>query len=113
MVFSISSGVASIRESVLPPYGVIKYEESAESRPPSIRGVGAVGLRTAIGMGVTPPKKSSIWSMRGGRREYKKRVWNMSKTYVKVSVLIKIARCKVVIQAPSILLDDSNAHSKY
>ena len=86
IVFSISSGVASINESVLDPYGVRRYEERADNNPPSSLGPACAGLLAAIGIGDVPPRKSSICSIRDGRREYKNKVCSISNTYNNVNL---------------------------
>lgn len=85
-VFSTSASVASwTRASELELYGVIRYEDKAESRP-SERWAWRAGCERRNGMIDTPPRKSSICNMRVGRREWMKSVWNISNIYRTVQI---------------------------
>ena len=78
-VFSTSASVASgMSASVLDEYGVIRYDERAERRPSDL-GAARAGSARRRGMTDEPPRKSSICSMRVGKRECRKSVWNISK----------------------------------
>jgi hypothetical protein len=79
-VLSISlSDASGITDSGFEPYGVIRYDDRADRSPPSFRGAGLGGAAPRSGIIDTPPRKSSIWSIRVGRSECTKRFWNISK----------------------------------
>ena len=59
----------------------MRYEDSAERRPSDLGAVRAGWLRRR-GMIEAPPRKSSICSMRVGKRECKNNVWNISKIWM-------------------------------
>ncbi len=83
-VFSISASVASgTIGSVLEAYGVIKYEERADRRPPSpLPGDRVLGTLLDKGIVEDPPRKSSMRSIGPGRSECRNRTSNNSKIWM-------------------------------
>ena len=60
-VFSMSDSVASgTSESELAPYGVMRYDDNADSKPPSLLAGARCGWAPRRGIAEEPPKNSSI-----------------------------------------------------